>query len=82
MSLSLCDLPKLETLTVTDGFLNVQVQKMEGIDNLHKVTLFKNNRQSTWHKDTYRLVVNRKDGDGSVVAQRVKEWLQTIGEII
>ena len=80
MSLSLCDLPKLKKLTVPDGFLNVQVQKMEGIDNLHKVTLFKNNRQSTWHKDRRRLVVNRKDGDGSVVAQRITEWLKTTDE--
>ena len=70
VSLSLCDLPKLDTLTVPDGFLNVQVQKMED--------LFMNNRQSTWSTDTGRIVVNRNDGDGNVVAQRIAEWLNTM----
>lgn len=78
MSLSLCDLPKLDTLTVLDGFLNVQVQKMEGVENLHTVNLFMNNRQSTWSTDTSRIVVNRNDGDGNVVAQRIAEWLNTM----
>ena len=78
VSLSLCDLPKLDTLTVPDGFLNVQVQKMEGVENLHTVNLFMNNRQSTWSTDTGRIVVNRNDGDGNVVAQRIAEWLNTM----
>ena len=78
VSLSLCDLPKLDTLTVPDGFLNVQVQKMEGVENLHTVDLFMNNRQSTWSTDTGRIVVNRNDGDGNVVAQRIAEWLNTM----
>ena len=78
VSLSLCDLPKLDTLTVPDGFLNVQVQKMEGVENLHTVDLFMNNRQSSWSTDTCRIVVNRNDGDGNVVAQRIAEWLNTM----
>ena len=39
-----------------------------------------NNRQSTWSTDTGRIVVNRNDGDGNVVAQRIAEWLNTIDE--
>ena len=80
MRLSLCDLPKLDKLTVPDGFLIVRVQKMEGVENLHTVNLFMNNRQSTWHKGNGRIVVNRNDGDGNVVAQRITEWLNTIDE--
>ena len=70
----------MDTFTVNDGFLNVLVQNMEVVENLHTVDLFMNNRQSTWSTDTGRIVVNRNDGDGNMVAQRIAEWLNTIDE--
>ena len=76
MRLSLCDLPQLESLCALDGFMNVQVRKMKGVDNLRELKLFRRNSRSTWHLDKERLVIRKRGDDGSLYLKEIMDWVK------